>query len=72
MIRSRLKNRFNKTGSGEDCLLYKTESHFWKKLLRKTKKHYFAKRKPNFFRTIKTFDELLNPISKTKETFLTK
>ena len=60
MIRSRLKNRFNKTKSDENWTLYKTQRNFCTKLLRKTKKDYFSKVNPklvydnkNFWRTIK-------------------
>ena len=35
MIRSRLKNHFNKTRSGENWSLCKTQRHFCTKLLRK-------------------------------------
>ena len=59
IIRSRLKNRFNKTISDENWTLYKTQNT---KLLRKTKKYYFLKVKPklvsdniNFWQTIKPY-----------------
>ena len=60
MIRSRLKNRFDKTRSDENWTLYKIQRNFCAKLLRKTKKYYFWKVNPeltsdnkNFWRTIK-------------------
>ena len=62
MIRSRLKNRFHKTRSDENWLLYKTQINLCTKLLRKTKKDYFSKLNPklvsgnkNFWRTIKPY-----------------
>ena len=62
MIRSRLKNRFNKTRSDENWTLYKTQRNFCTKLLRKTKKYYFSKGNPklvsdnrNFWRTVKPY-----------------
>ena len=62
MIRSRLKNCFNKTRSDENWPLYKTLRNFCTKLLRKTKKYYFSKVNPklvsdnkNFWRTIKPY-----------------
>ena len=72
MIRSRLKNRFHKTRSDENWLLYKTQRNLCTKLLRKTKKDYFSKLNPKLVLAIKTSGELLNPISQTKATFLTK
>ena len=38
MIRSRLKNRSNKTRSDKKWTLYETQKNFCMKLLRKTKK----------------------------------
>ena len=64
MIRSRLKNRFNKTRSDENWSIYKTQRNFCTKLLRKTKKRLFFKGKSK--------GELLSRISQTKETSLTK
>ena len=64
MIRSRLKNRFNKTRSDENWSLYKTQSNFCTKFLRttKTKKDYFSKVNPklvsdnkNVWRNIKPY-----------------
>ena len=62
MIRSRLKNRFHKTRSDKNWLLYKTQRNLCTKLLRKTKKDYFSKLNPklvlgnkNFWRTIKPY-----------------
>ena len=43
VIRSRLKNRFNKTRSDENLLLCKTQRNFSTKLLRNTKKDYFSR-----------------------------
>ena len=72
MIRSKLKNRFHKTRSDKNWLLYKTQRNLYTKLLRKTKKDYFSKLNPKLVLAIKTSGELLNPISQTKATFLTK
>ena len=62
LIRSRLKNRFHKTRSDENWLLYKTQRNLCTKLLRKTKKYYFSKLNSklvlgskNFWRTIKPY-----------------
>ena len=62
MIRSRLKTLFHKTIYDKNWLLYKTNRNLCTKLLRKTKKYYFSKLKPqlvsgnkNFWRTIKHY-----------------
>ena len=62
MIKSRLKNRFRKTRSDENWLIYKTQGKLWTKLLRRTKEDYFSKLNPklvlgnkNFWRTIKPY-----------------
>ena len=62
MIRSILKNRFNKTRSAENWSLQKTQRNFCTILLRKTKKDDFTKVNPklvsdkeNFWRTIKPY-----------------
>ena len=65
MIKSRPKNRFNKTKSVENWSLYKTQWNFCTKLLRKTKKYYFSKANQNLYPTIKTFSEVINRIPQT-------
>ena len=56
MIRSRLKNHFKKTRFDENWSLYKTQTNFSLKLLRKTKKDYFSKENPtNLYSDNKNF-----------------
>ena len=71
MIRSRQRNRFDKTRSDKNWSIYKAQRNFCTKLFRKTKKDYFSKANPNIYRTMKAFGELLDRIYQTKETFLT-
>ena len=72
MIGSRLKNRFHKTRSDENGLLYKTQRSLCTKLLRKTEKDYFSKMNPKLVLENKTSGKLLYPISQRKATFLAK
>ena len=72
MIRSKLKKRFHKTRSDESCMLYKTQRNLCTKLLRKTKNTIFQSYTQNLYRAVKASGKLLNPISQTKATFLTK
>ena len=55
MMRSRLKNGFNKARSDENWSFYKTYRIFCAKLLRKTKQDYFSKVNPKFVLDNKTF-----------------
>ena len=41
MVRSKLKNKYNKNRTGENWDRYKKQRNFWVNLLRKAKKNYF-------------------------------
>ena len=62
MLRSRLKNNFNKQRSNENCDNYKRQRNFCVKLLRQTKEKYFSdvnvksiSDNKKFWKTIKPF-----------------
>ena len=55
MIRSKLKNYFNKTTSDENWTIYKTQRNLCTKLLGKTKKDYFSKVNPKLVSDNKNF-----------------
>ena len=61
MIRSKLKNRFHKTRSDENWLLYKTQRNLCTNLLRKTKKDYFSKVNPKLLSGNKNFWRIIKP-----------
>ena len=61
MIRSKLKNRFHKTISDENWLLYKTQRNLCTNLLRKTKKDNFSKVNPKLLSGNKKFWRIIKP-----------
>ena len=69
MIRSRLNNCFNKNRTDENWSVYKTQSNFCTEFFRKTKKDYLNLK---LVLGNNIFGELLNRISQTKVTFLTR
>ena len=72
MIRSRLKNRFNKIRSDRNWSLYKTQRNFCAKLLRKTKEDYFAKLNPKLVSDNKSFWRTIKPYFSDKGNFFNK
>ena len=72
MIRSRLKNHFNKIRSDENWTLYKTQNNFCTKLLKKTKKDYFSKVNPKLVSDNKNFWRSIKPHFSDKGNFSNK
>ena len=72
MIRSRLRNRFNKTTPDKNWTLYKTQKNLCTKLLRKTKKDNFSKVNPKLVSDNKNFWRTIKPYFSDKENFSNK
>ena len=72
VMRSRLKNRFNKTRMDENWSLFRTERNLCPKLLRKTKEDYYSKVNPKLVSDNKIFWRTIKPYFSDKENFSNK
>ena len=72
MIRSRLRNKFNKNPTVENDLAYKTQRNFCVKLFRKTKKEYYGNLDKSILSDNKKFWEVMKPLFSEKEKIVRK
>ena len=66
MVRSKLKNKFNKIKTDESKLMYNKQRNKCTSLLRKTKKNYFNRLNPSVITDNKKFWKIIKPLFSEK------